>query len=48
MIGDTNHDVEIAADLGLRFVQVASGHQTPPTPAPHLVIDDLARLPHLL
>ena len=48
MIGDTNHDVEIASALGLRFVQVSSGHQAPPTPAPHPVIGDLVHLPPLL
>lgn len=48
MIGDTNHDREIAEELRLRFIGYAGGHQAPPAGAPHPVIDDLADLPALL
>ena len=30
MVGDTNHDEEIAAELSVRFVRFARGHQEPP------------------
>ena len=48
IIGDTNHDHEIAAALGVRFIAYSLGHQRPPTPGGHQVIDDLALVPGLL
>ncbi|MDN6443070.1 MAG: HAD hydrolase-like protein, partial [Acidipropionibacterium jensenii] len=28
MVGDTNHDLEIADSLGMRFIHLTSGHQS--------------------
>jgi phosphoglycolate phosphatase len=36
MIGDTNHDREIAADLGTRFVHFDGGHQVAPSGVPRI------------
>ncbi|MFE6994616.1 HAD family hydrolase [Microbacterium sp. NPDC057659] len=36
MIGDTNHDREIAADLGTRFVHFDGGHQVAPPGVPSI------------
>jgi phosphoglycolate phosphatase len=41
MVGDTNHDEEIAEDLGVRFVRFAHGHQQPPDHDRHPVVHDL-------
>ena len=38
MVGDTNHDEEIAETLGLGFVRFALGHQEPPDHDRHPVI----------
>ena len=38
MVGDTNHDEEIAEELGLRFVRFALGHQEPPDHDRHPVV----------
>ena len=41
MVGDTNHDEEIADDLGVRFVRFARGHQRPPAHDRHPVAHGL-------
>jgi phosphoglycolate phosphatase len=41
MVGDTNHDEEIAEDLGVNFVRFAHGHQQPPDHDRHPVVQDL-------
>ncbi len=41
MVGDTNHDEEIADQLGVRFVRFAVGHQQPPDHDRHPVVHDL-------
>jgi phosphoglycolate phosphatase len=41
MVGDTNHDEEIAGDLALRFVRFARGHQEPPDHDRYPVVHDL-------
>lgn len=41
MVGDTNHDEEIAESLGVRFVRFARGHQQPPDHDRHPVVDEL-------
>ena len=41
MVGDTNHDEEIAEDLGLGFVRFARGHQVPPDHDRHPVVSHL-------
>ncbi|GAA3701436.1 HAD-IA family hydrolase [Microlunatus aurantiacus] len=41
MVGDTNHDEEIADELGVRFVWFALGHQEPPDHDRHPVVHDL-------
>jgi phosphoglycolate phosphatase len=48
MIGDTNHDREIANLFALRFVGFSGGHQEPPADPGHPVIDDLTGLTALL
>lgn len=50
MVGDTQHDAEVAAAMGIRCVLCASGHQSRPrleAVCEH-VIDDLRQLPALL
>ena len=50
MVGDTQHDAEVAAALGTRCVLYTGGHQSRKrleAVCPH-VIDDLAQLPQLL
>jgi phosphoglycolate phosphatase len=44
MVGDTNHDEEIAELLGVRFVRFRKGHQEPPAHGRHPVIDGLSEL----
>lgn len=44
MVGDTNHDEEIAELLGVRFVRFRNGHQDPPVHGRHPVIDGLSEL----
>lgn len=49
MVGDTNHDEEIAEELGLGFVRFAQGHQEPPGHDRHPVVHrlgDVVRLVH--
>jgi phosphoglycolate phosphatase len=41
MVGDTNHDEEIAELLHLEFLRFARGHQHPPGHRRHPVADDL-------
>jgi phosphoglycolate phosphatase len=41
MVGDTNHDEEIAEELALRFVRFARGHQEPPDHDRHPVVHHL-------
>lgn len=41
MVGDTNHDEEIAEALQVRFLRFGSGHQDPPLHRRHPVIDRL-------
>jgi len=41
MVGDTNHDEEIAEGLGLGFVRFARGHQEPPDHDRHPVVHHL-------
>jgi len=41
MVGDTNHDEEIAEALALRFVRFARGHQVPPDHDRHPVVSRL-------
>jgi phosphoglycolate phosphatase len=41
MVGDTNHDEEIAEELGLGFVRFARGHQEPPDHDRHPVVRHL-------
>ncbi|WP_243225784.1 HAD hydrolase-like protein [Microbacterium sp. CIAB417] len=46
LIGDTNHDQEIATRLGARFVHFAGGHQH--LPAPTTSVDALEELLSLI
>jgi len=49
MVGDTNHDEEIAERLALGFVRFAHGHQTPPAHDRHPVVHHLDDVvPHVL
>ena len=41
MVGDTNHDEEIADELGVGFVRFARGHQEPPDHDRHPVVRHL-------
>jgi phosphoglycolate phosphatase len=41
MVGDTNHDEEIADALALGFVRFARGHQVPPDHDRHPVVSRL-------
>jgi phosphoglycolate phosphatase len=41
MVGDTNHDEEIAEELALGFVRFAGGHQAPPEHDRHPVVHQL-------
>ncbi|WP_170854066.1 HAD family hydrolase [Microlunatus flavus] len=41
MVGDTNHDEEIAEELGVEFVRFARGHQEPPDHDRHPVVRHL-------
>ena len=41
MVGDTNHDEEIADELGVGFVRFARGHQEPPDHDRHPVVHHL-------
>jgi phosphoglycolate phosphatase len=41
MVGDTNHDEEIAENLGLGFVRFGQGHQEPPDHGRHPVVHRL-------
>lgn len=41
MIGDTNHDEEIAEELGVRFIRFGRGHQQPPDHGRHPVVHRL-------
>ena len=41
MVGDTNHDEEIAEELSLGFVRFARGHQVPPDHDRHPVVSRL-------
>ena len=41
MVGDTNHDEEIAEELSLGFVRFAGGHQVPPDHDRHPVVSRL-------
>ncbi len=41
MVGDTNHDEEIAAALAVNFVRFARGHQVPPDHDRHPVVHEL-------
>jgi len=41
MVGDTNHDEEIASDLSVSFVRFARGHQKPPDHDRQPVVHDL-------
>ena len=41
MVGDTNHDEEIADGLELNFVRFARGHQDPPDHDRHPVVHHL-------
>jgi phosphoglycolate phosphatase len=41
MVGDTNHDEEIAEELNLAFVRFARGHQEPPDHDRHPVVRHL-------
>ncbi len=48
MVGDTNHDEEIADGLGLAFVRFGRGHQEPPGHDRHPVVHHLRDVvPHL-
>ena len=44
MVGDTNHDEEIARELGVRFVRFARGHQEPPAHDRHPVVQHLSEV----
>ncbi|MGK9147121.1 HAD hydrolase-like protein [Plantibacter flavus] len=44
MIGDTNHDEEIADALQVRFIRFRHGHQEPPTHARHALLGRLGDL----
>jgi len=41
MVGDTNHDEEIASELGVKFVRFSLGHQAPPDHDRYPVVHDL-------
>ncbi|HXH33929.1 MAG TPA: HAD hydrolase-like protein [Plantibacter sp.] len=41
MVGDTNHDEEIADALCVRFIRFRNGHQDPPSHGRHAIIGDL-------
>lgn len=41
MVGDTNHDEEIATELDVRFVRFSLGHQQPPDHDRYPVVHDL-------
>jgi len=41
MVGDTNHDEEIAFELGVKFVRFSLGHQEPPDHDRYPVVHDL-------
>ena len=41
MVGDTNHDEEIAGELSVSFVRFARGHQEPPDHDHYPVVHDL-------
>ena len=41
MVGDTNHDEEIASDLDVKFVRFSLGHQEPPDHDRYPVVHDL-------
>lgn len=41
MVGDTNHDEEIADALHVRFIRFRNGHQDPPSHGRHAIIGDL-------
>lgn len=48
MVGDTNHDEEIADELSVRFVRFARGHQAPPEHDRYPVVHDLRDvIPHV-
>jgi len=44
MVGDTNHDEEIARELGVRFVRFARGHQEPPVDDRYPVVHHLRKV----
>jgi phosphoglycolate phosphatase len=46
MVGDTNHDEEIAENLALSFVRFAHGHQEPPDHDRHPVVHRLRDVVH--
>lgn len=48
MIGDTNHDEEIAEALEVRFIRFGNGHQDPPTHGRHEVVGRLGEVIALL
>ena len=41
MVGDTNHDEEIAEALNVRFLRYSRGHQESQSQGPHPVVDNL-------
>lgn len=44
MVGDTNHDEEIADALHVRFIRFRNGHQDPPSHGRHAVIGELGHV----
>ncbi|HEY0238834.1 MAG TPA: HAD hydrolase-like protein [Friedmanniella sp.] len=48
MIGDTNHDEEIAEELGLHLVRFSRGHQDPPDHDRHAVVGRLGDVVELV
>jgi phosphoglycolate phosphatase len=46
MVGDTNHDEEIAEELELNFVRLAHGHQAPPDHDRYPVVGHLRDIVH--
>lgn len=48
MVGDTNHDEQIAEALGTRFIRFAGGHQAVPENTPWPVTQTLAEVPALV
>lgn len=48
LVGDTNHDEQVAAALGCRFIRYDGGHQALPVRTPWPVARTLAEVPRLV